>query len=625
MKRKDIRLLNIFPLRGPNLWTYRPVLEAWVDIGELEEFPSNTLPGFVERLCAWLPTLHAHRCSYDEPGGFVRRLEEGTWAAHILEHVTLELQNLAGMPCGFGKARETGVRGVYKVAVRARQEDVARASLHAARDLVMAAIEDTPFDMEATCQRLREIVRKHQLGPGSACMVNAASAMNRGIPTIQLPADNLVQLGYGSRQRRIWSAETDRTSAIAEGITRNSELTCRLLEACALPVADADKGEPAGGGRRHRLLVVGNTLVAAARLDVGAENFDVPNTAADVTGQVHPETAAAACLAARIIGLDIAGVDLVAHDISRPLLAQDGAITAVHACPGLVTHLQPSAGEPRPVGRAIVDHLFPGGDTGRIPVVGVTGSNGTTEVARLVAEFLRLSGKTTGLACGDGIYLNRRRIEAGDCANWQSGIRVLMNCSAEAAVVENGADVILGQGLAYDRCQVAVVTRIDPARHFGKYYIERTEQVFQVFRSQVDVVLPGGVAVLHAADPLLAEMKQLCDGEVILFAIDFALAAITEHRACGGRAVFVRRDELVLATATDETSLVPLAGILFIADAPSEESLESLLAAVAAAWALGIAHHVIRTGVETFSLISNDGTHPTTPDPVLPDSMQTHA
>jgi hypothetical protein len=166
MNRKDIRFLNLLSLRGPNIWTYRPVLEAWVDIGDLEECPSNTIPGFVERLCAWLPGLSEHRCSYGEAGGFVRRLQEGTWPAHILEHVTLELQNLAGMPGGFGRARETPVRGVYKVVVRALHEDVSRACLHAARDLVMAAIEDTPFDLAATHERLREIAVKHL--PGSA-------------------------------------------------------------------------------------------------------------------------------------------------------------------------------------------------------------------------------------------------------------------------------------------------------------------------------------------------------------------------------------------------------------------------------------------------------------------------
>ena len=106
MKYKDIRILGDTHLKGPNMWTYRPVLEALVDIGDLEDFPSNKLPGFTDRLCAWLPTLIEHRCSYGERGGFLRRLQEGTWPAHIMEHVTLELQNLAGLPGGFGKARQ---------------------------------------------------------------------------------------------------------------------------------------------------------------------------------------------------------------------------------------------------------------------------------------------------------------------------------------------------------------------------------------------------------------------------------------------------------------------------------------------------------------------------------------
>jgi cyanophycin synthetase len=595
MKRKDIRFLNLLSLRGPNLWTYRPVLEAWVDIGELEECPSNTLPGFVERLCAWLPTLSEHRCSYGEPGGFVRRLHEGTWPAHILEHVTLELQNLAGMPGGFGKARETGVRGVYKVVVRAWQEDVTRACLHAARDLVMAAIEDTPFDMAATHERLREVAAKHLLEPNTACIVDAATDKERGIPAIRLSADNLMQLGYGSRQRRIWAAQTDRTSAIAQGIARDPELNIRLLGSCGLPMVDPDDDKPEPDERRqYRLLVVGGALVAAARIEECGG-------AADVTEQVHPATATAACLAARVIGLDIAGVDVVADDIARPLAAQGGAIAGVHEAPALVTHLHPTSGEPRPVGRAIVDHLFPNGDAGRIPVVGITGSGGTTEVAHWVAEFLRLAGKFTGLACGDGLFLDRRQAETGDCGTWRCGTQVLMNRAVETAVLENNAEVILGQGLAYDRCQVAVVTGIEPERHYGAYHIERPEQVFQVFRTQVDVVLPDGVAVLHAADPMVVEMAPLCDGEVIFFAIDAELPALGAHRALGGRAVFVRGAQLVLASGTEESPLLPLAEIPFLNGEHANSRLNSVLAAVSAAWALGIALHVIRTGAETFS------------------------
>jgi len=614
MKHKDLRFLKIFTLRGPSLWTYRPVLEAWVDIGDLEDCPSNTIPGFVERLCAWLPTLAEHRCSYGEPGGFVKRLHEGTWPAHILEHVTLELQGLAGMPGGFGRARETGVRGVYKVAVKTEHEEVTRACLEAARALVMAAIEDTPFDLSATHQRLGELVQTHRLGPNTACIVDAATSKERGIPAIRLSADNLVQLGYGSRQRRIWTAETDRTGAIGVGITHSPALTRRLLESCGLPVVDP-AGENAGeAGTPHRLLVVGGRLVAAARMEAQA---DAPPHPIDVTDHVHPATASAACLAARIVGLDIAGVDLLANDLALPLAAQGGAITAVHAGPSLLTHLQSSAGTLRPVGLAIVDHLFPDGDSGRIPVVGITGSVGTTTVARLVAEFLRLSGKVTGLACGDGLFLNRRQIATSDCGDWRAATRVLMNRSVEAAVLENRAEVILGQGLAYDRCQVAVITRIEPARHLGPYYVETPEYVFKIFRTQVDVVLAEGVAVLDAADPLVVRMAPLCDGEVIYFASEPTLPALIEHLARGGRAVTVRDDALFLITADQQTLLIALADIPFLKGARSNERLECVLAAVGAAWALDIAIHVIRTGVETFAHdpATTAGSEPSAPVP----------
>lgn len=599
MKHRDIRFLEILSLRGPNLWTYRPVLEAWVDIGELEDCPSNTIPGFVDRLCAWLPTLSEHRCSYGEPGGFLKRLHEGTWPGHILEHVTLELQNLAGTPGGFGRARETGVRGVYKVVVQAWQEEVTRACLHAARDLVMAAIEDTPFDIKATHARMREIAGQYLLAPNTSCIVNAAIAKERGIPAIRLSADNLVQLGYGSRQRRIWAAQSDRTGAIAQGIASDPELSARLLSACGLPVVDSAEF-PEGQDARlsYRLLVVGGLLVAASRMDVAAENSI---NAVDVTDQVHPATASAACLAARVIGLDIAGVDVLADDIARPLVAQHGAISGVHEAPGLIHHLQTASGEVRPVGRAIVDHLFPGGDTGRIPVVGITGTDGTTDVAHWVTEFLRLSGKFTGLACGDGLFLDRRRVQTGDCGTWRCATQVLMNRAVEAAVLENSADVMLGEGLAYDRCQVAVVTGIKPSQHYGRFYIENPEQVFQVFRSQVDVVLADGVAVLSAEDPMVVEMAPLCDGKVIFFAVEADLVVVHEHLAGGGRAVFVRGDSLILATATEESRLLPLTDIPFLGGNPSPERLKTVLAAVAAAWALDIATHIIRTGVETFS------------------------
>ena len=668
MERKTIQFLKIFPLRGPSLWTYRPALEAWVDIGDLEDCPSNTIPGFVERLCAWLPSLSEHRCSYGEPGGFIKRLHEGTWPAHILEHVTLELQNLAGMPGGFGKARETGVRGIYKVVMSARQEDVTRACLEAARNLVMAAIEDQPFDVKETVAGLAALAEQYMLGPSTACIVAAAEEKDRRIPTMRLSQDNLVQLGYGARQKRIWAAETELTGAIAEGITRDPALSHRLLKTCGLPVpprvlaesldeaweeaedmglpvfvkpGQNKPGEPrtrvssrkemevawqnvSGNraevivekiipGKPHRLLVLGGKLVAAARLDGGTGSSNVPNSAADVTGLVHPSTTEAACLAAKIVGLDIAGIDVMLEDVERPLSAGHGAIIGVHAAPGLVTHLHPASGEPRPVGRSIIDGLFPNGDDGRIPVVGITGSSGTTGVARLIAEFLRLSGKQTGLACADGLFFNRRQVETTDCGNWHSGRRILMNRSVEAAVLENSADVILGEGLAYDRCRVGVVTCIVPEQHYGRYYIDTPERVIQVMRSQVDVVLPDGAAVLNVEDPRVAELAPLCDGEVVFYAADRLLPALTSHLAGGGRAVTIREENLILASASEEILIAPLSSIPFISREPGPGRTGVVLAAVAAAWALDIALHVLRTGVETFSNEPQDANPPEPP------------
>ncbi|TFW09361.1 cyanophycin synthetase, partial [Oxalobacteraceae bacterium OM1] len=236
MNKKYIDIINVISLRGPNIWTYRPVLEAWVDIGDLEDCPSNTIPGFYERLSAWLPGLIEHRCGVGERGGFLQRLREGTWPAHIMEHVMIELQNLAGMQTGFGKARSTSRRGLYKLVVRARHEEVSRVALYAARDLVMAAIEDTPYDVAAKVNELRDMVDSLCLGPSTACIVDAAT--ERKIPSTRLNDGNLVQLGYGARQRRIWTAETDKTPAIAESISSDKDLTKRLLQSCGVPVPE---------------------------------------------------------------------------------------------------------------------------------------------------------------------------------------------------------------------------------------------------------------------------------------------------------------------------------------------------------------------------------------------------
>jgi cyanophycin synthetase len=713
MDDKNIEFLNMVYLRGPNIWAYRPVIEALVDIHGLEDYPSNVIPGFYERLSAWLPTLIEHRCSVGERGGFLSRVREGTWPAHILEHVTLELQSLAGMPGGLGRARGTPLRGVYKVIVRAWHESLTRASLYAARDLVMAAIEDRPFDVTDTLEQLRDLAESLSLGPSTACIVDAAD--DRDIPFIRLSDLNLLQLGYGSRQQRIWTAETSRTSAIAEDISRDKDLTRQLLQSCGVPVPEGqivhgveeawdvaqDLGlpvvvKPSDGnhgrgvftnlstreqieaayavaedegsdvmveryilGDEHRLLVVGGRMVAAARgeaamvvgdgtstvrqliesqlnsdprrgrdedhpLNVvrldsaalmelerqGLDGDAVPergravliqrngNVSIDVTDAVHPDVAEQVALAARIVGLDIAGIDLVAQDISRPLEAQGGAVVEVNAGPGLLMHIKPAMGQPRPVGQAITDYLFPVPRDGRIPVVGVSGSRGTGPVAELVAHLLRLTGQLVGVASQQGLAFGNNRVTTDDSAHWDAARRVLLNRAVDYAVLENGGRVILGEGLAYDRCQVGVVTGIDPAATWPEFHMETPEDLVRIFRTQVDVVLPGGASVLNADDPLTMGLAPLSDGAVVAYGLQARGEALRTHLQQGGRAVYLQDGDIVLSEAGVEISVLKLGEL---AQAAEADGAGCILAALAAVWVLGLDVERMRVGLRTWN------------------------
>lgn len=720
-----MEIRKILTLRGPNIWSRHPVLEAWVDLGDLKDSPSDSLPGFNERLMAWLPTMIEHRCSIGERGGFFQRLRDGTYPAHILEHVSIELQTLAGTPVGFGKARETSEEGVYKVVMRYRDEQLARACLFAARELILAAIHDRPYDIKAEVAKLQELADRVCLGPSTAAIVAAAEA--RGIPARRLNSGSLVQLGQGVKQRRIWTAETDRTSAIAESIAQDKELTKTLLRAAGVPVpegrlvadaADAweaacDVGVPVvvkprdanhargvftnlvtqtqiesaynfacregngviverfAPGNEHRLLVVGNRLIAAAcgeaahivgdgvrtveqlvaeqlnsdprrgegeafplspihfdeitRMQLERQGYTVDsippdgatvvvqrndNLSIDVTDQVHPSIAAHAVLAVQIVGLDVAGLDVVVEDISRPLESQGGVVVEVNAGPGLLMHLRPSVGTPQPVGEAIVESLFPGGQTGgqngRIPIVCVTGTNGKTVVTRLVSRMLRATGRVVGTVCTDGIFVDGRTIEGGDCSGPRSARKVLLNPLVEAGVFEAGRGGILREGLGFDRCDVAVVTNIAAADHLGLAYIDTPEQMFTVKRSPVDVVLPSGTAVLKADEALVADMAALCAGSVTFFARDGQHPVLSAHRNEGKRAVFVRDGSIIFAEGAAETALATLDEIPLTCGGRVAFQIENVLAASAAAWALDVPRETIRKTLCAFQADMHD-------------------
>ena len=668
----ELRTVRI--LRGPNVWANFPVIEALVDLQELDEVYSHQIPGFNDRLMAWLPGMIEHRCGLGYRGGFFERLRTGTLQGHILEHVTLELQDLCGLSVGFGKARDAGEPGVYKVVIQYEEEDLGRACLETAWRMLEAAREGTPFDVAAEIQALRSLADAVCQGPSTRAIVKAAWA--RRIPRRRISNDSsLVVLGQGVKQRRILTAETDRTGAIASSIAKDKELTRSLLRGVGVPVPSGRPVESAedaweaaqelglpvvvkpregnhgrgvaaglttreqviagfetarkvrGGvlveryvsGAEHRLLVVGGRMVAAyrgeparvvgdgrstvaqlveelnrdprrgdemfypldrielnevARLTLAGEGHtpeSVPGAGetvivdhradlcADVTERVHPEVAARAVEAARVVGLDIAGLDVMAEDIGRPLEDQGGAIVEVNAGPGLGTHLRPAEGVARPVGEAIVEMLFPDGQDGRIPTVGVTGTNGKTTVTRLIAHIAADRGRVAvGMTCTDGIYLNGRRLEAGDCSGPKSAKAVLLNPTTEVAVLEAARGGIIREGLGFDRCHVGVVTNIGEGDHLGLGGISTVEQMALVKRTVVDIVLPTGYAVLKADDRLTAEMADHCRGGVIFFAQDGRDPVLARHLAEGKRGVYAEGGMIVLAEGSNQRRLVSL-------------------------------------------------------------------
>ncbi|MCI0455797.1 MAG: cyanophycin synthetase [Gemmataceae bacterium] len=709
-------------LRGPNRWARCTALEAEVDLGELQGTTTDRIPGFADRRRAWLPSLDC-----DGESGFLGQVRCGVHLAHVLERVALELQRLAGSEVSFGLTRETIRDGLSCVVVEYEEEALGRAALEAARGLVEAAAHDRPFDVAAELARLRALGHEVRLGPSTGAIVRAAR--RRNIPARRLNEGSFVLLGQGARQRRVWTAETDGTSAVAQEIAQDKQLTRALLRAVGVPVPD---GRPVGDaedawnaaeevglpvvvkprygnqgrgvatnlrtreqveiayatareqsphvmverfvpGADHRLLVVGGRLVAAAlrepamvvgdsrstvaelvaeanrdpsrsdghatalsfiKLDLiglavlaeqgytpesvppaGARvlirrnaNLSTGGTATDVTDRVHPEAAARAVEAARAVGLDIAGVDVVAEDIGRPLEEQGGSVVEVNAGPGLRMHLEPSAGTPRDVGSAVVDMLFPPGETGRIPVVAVTGVNGKTTTTRLLAHLLRQAGHRVGMTCTDGMYLDGRRTEAHDCSGPRSARKVLLNPRVTAAVLETARGGILREGLGFDHCDVAVVTNIGRGDHFGLRGIETPEDLARVKRAVVEAVAPrdlcagctGGAAVLNVDDPLVAAMAGHCPGSVIYFARAPDGPVVWPHRAAGGRAVLARGGSAVLAEGGREEVLLPLARVPLTHGGGVAFQVENVLAAAAAAWALGLPLEAVRAGLESF-------------------------
>lgn len=703
-----MNISRIRVLRGPNLWTRNTAIEAIVVCPE-DERSIDAMPGFELRLRSRFPGIGALRAI-----GQVGPLS----AANVLACAALNLQTQAGCPVTFSRVTTTNEPGVYQAIVEYTEESVGRFALEQAQALYEATVADRPFDLAAALSRLRDLDEDVRLGPSTGSIVRAAVA--RGIPYHRLTDGSLVQFGWGIKQRRIQAAEVDSTSAVAEQIAQDKQLTKRLLAAAGVPVPDgrpvtdledawaamkeiggAVVVKPRDGnqgkgvavnvttrehlevayaaateygsevmierfvpGNDFRLLVVGDHLVAAARRDPphvigdgtrsirslvdemnadprrsdghattltkiridelaiarlatqgytpesvpakGARvvlrnnaNLSTGGTATDVTDDVHPEVAARAVEAARMVGLHIAGVDVVCESVLKPLEQQGGGIVEVNAAPGLRMHLSPSFGRGRNVGEAIVSMMFGEGNDARIPIVAVTGTNGKTTTVRLIAQMLAGAGLCVGMTNSDGVYVNGRQIDTGDCSGPKSARNVLLHPEVEAAVFETARGGLLREGLGFDRCKVAVVTNVGKGDHLGLNYIASADDLGVLKRVIVQNTAPDGVAVLNAADPIVAAMADVCPGSVTFFAHDRSLPIMARHRARGRRTVYVDGGSLV-ATEGRRERRISLANIPLTRGGKLPFQVENAMAALAAAWALGIDWKAIETTLGSF-------------------------
>ena len=700
---------RIRALRGPNLWSRHTAIEAIVYCDE-EERSIDQMPGFETRLRERFPELAMLR-----PAGH----DEAISMAQALEFAALGLQAQAGCPVTFSRSTQTLETGIYQVVVEYSEEAVGRLAFELAQDLCKAAVMATPFALTEALDRLRELDEDVRLGPSTGAIVYAAMARN--IPYRRLTEGSMVQFGWGSRQRRIQAAETDRTSAVAESIAQDKELSKELLHAAGVPVPvgrpvlsaedawaaaceigapvvvkpqDGNQGKGVAvnlntreqieaayaiafevsdevlverylPGHDYRLLVVGDRLIAAARrdpplvigdglhnirqlvervnsdprrgeghatsltkirldevalarlADAGLTPESVPfrgqriilrnnanlstgGTATDVTADVHPEFAAQAIAAAQAIGLDIAGVDVVCDSVLRPLEAQGGGIVEINAAPGLRMHLQPSFGKGRPVGEAIIANMFAAGEDARIPLVAVAGTNGKTTTVRLIAHILGQQGLRVGMTTTDGVYVQGRRIDTGDCSGPKSARNVLLHPDVDAAVLETARGGVLREGLGFDRCDVAVVTNIGLGDHLGLSYISTVEDLSVVKRVIVQNVRPGtGVAVLNAADPMVARMADSCPGSVTFFACDRNHPLMAMHRAQRKRVVY-RDGHSIVASSGGNEHRIALAEIPLTQNGAIGFQVENAMAATAAAWALGVDWPTIQRGLGSF-------------------------
>ena len=717
---RDLVVARVRALPGPNYWRLAPVIASDVRLGTLEGVTSAEIPGFTARLLAALPSLQSHPCSRGSAGGFVERLERGTHLPHILEHVALEFQTLAGNDVHFGRVVASGDAGVWWVIVEYGEEEVGLEAMREAAELVRASITGAPYDTDGAVRRLSRLQERVRLGPSTSAIVE--EARRRGIPVRRLNSRSLVQLGLGRNLRRIQATVTDLTSLIGAEIAQNKEDTRRVLAHVGLPtpqggVADtldaalalaAQVGYPVilkplnlnhgrgisdrldtpaelevawaaatvhatrrivesfAVGRDHRVLVVGGRVVACAErvpahvigdgvrsvrdlvieanrdprrgrghakvltylpCDTPTEeylarrgytldsvptageqvflrataNLSTGGTSVDRTDEMHPDNVTACEMAAGIVGLDVAGIDMLTPDISVPFRENGAVIIEVNAGPGIRMHTHPTVGTSRNVAAPIVDLLFRPGQPTSIPVIAVTGTNGKTTTTRLIAHLFRHTGVTVGFTTTDGIYLGNRLVIEGDMTGPFSANVILSNPTVDVAVLETARGGMLRAGLGFEECDVGVVLNVT-ADHLGLRGINTVEQLADVKGVIPAVTKRDGHAVLNADDPLVYGMRERTPADVVLFSTQpvGANAAFEAHIARGGIAARLEDDTFVVLRGRLRIPIAEVRDVPLMLGGAARFQAANVLAAILAAYVRGMRYDDVRAGLRSF-------------------------
>jgi len=718
-----MKIREINAMRGPNYWSVRrhKLIVMVLDLEKMEEYPSNKIPGFPERLKAMFPTMYSHRCSVGTPGGFFERVEEGTWMGHIIEHIALEIQTLAGMDTGFGRTRGYGEVGVYNVVFSYIEESVGRYAAKVAVDICEALIAAKDYDMDDDIQHMRELRERERLGPSTGSIVE--EAQSRGIPWIRLNKYSLCQLGYGANQKRIQATVTSETSSIGVELACDKEDTKYLLEQAEVEVPRGDiirrersledacryvgfplvikpvdgnhgrgitvdiqnyeealeafhqaKESSRSGaiivekfikGQDYRLLVINNRLVAAAirtpahvigdgkstvdqliakvnldpRRGYGHENVltqitindltktiikdagytldsvlpegerlilkDTANlstggTAEDVTDIVHPSNVSMAERISKIIDLDICGIDVMTTDITKPLSETGGAVLEVNAGPGFRMHLAPTTGLPRNVAAHVIDKLFPQkNDTGRIPIVAISGTNGKTTTTRLIAHIAKMNGYRVGYTTSDGVYIQNRLLMTGDCTGPASAEFVLKDPTVNFAVLESARGGLLRAGLGFKKCDIGIVTNV-AADHLGLKGIHTIEQLAKVKGVIPETVLPNGYAILNADDDLVYDMRRTVNCNVALFSMDENNPRIKAMQRLNGITAVYENGYVTICRGEWKMRIMKAEHIPLTYGGKAKFMIQNVLPAILAANIQGISIEDMKAGLETF-------------------------